>query len=1262
MLIKSIRLSNTLVMLFCLINVVSLSSFANFANFVSFASFASFVNIAAAADSPVTVSVLPFSEEKNNATSWLGTPWLGNAIADLIMQNFAEIPSIHVVDHGHIREYLKELELQQTAFIDQASALQVGKISKASHVISGRFQKNSRGNLRISMLVIETASQSIQQQSVVTGKIQDINELARQLTLKFISKNTSPPTEAVLQRIRRDRTHSLPALEHYYLGLAHYDNARLPEAFGEFYAATEADSSFFAAPFWMGRCLAELGKAPHAIALLSNLYQKAPHQTEGLDAQLLAGELLSRTNPIAAAGVFETLLTQQSTTPHSLFAAAHLAEIRQRHNDLPGAYQALLHIDQMRTKVEQALPSDQQGRQQVNLAPPKRFNPSLRASSYAPWPKALQLYRKAIVQMAQLYLEMLETKPDGPDGMPEKPPRGVFLVDPDAPEIKHDHRRPQAQASIFHERMIGDHWRDDFYILLMPNGLLAKGAELALQGKLTQRHSHHDFSIKLLEFPLPADPVNNWLGVIYGQSEKISRLRKNIPFYGKKFQAIAIRVLENHGKIREWSITPRLVAMPPPEHQAEQQVEQHEQQNKGEKEQQLKNHWVEGKRVASLPFQSAQQQGSVRLPEKKYTILAMASKRNKGLHLVASLESPKDQRIHLYQSSSKDGKTWQSLSRLPINSQSDDLAPQLIRAEDGKLHLFWLSNRRGQGWELWTSNTNQQGGFWSPAQKIVLIALDEISREEKNKNITNNRLPPYSVLQNMQGEWVLASPDARNKELRIMVSRDKQTWLQRSNIKLNKPMRTLALGMDTTGRYTLAILTQGSSLQVLQSNNGHRWHSLSALPEKEYKGFGNPSSSLYSSQLQLDHNGVMTLLFGDRSTGIQYTHLAAHKAPAASDLVRAANLFPFAATQVNLEQVNLEQVDVEQADVGQVDKGYWLMALATAKGIDIRQYKSFHAPLNKENPPHRIIYQESEKDLAGNRWNRIFARPRMITPDVTAVAVGDNGRLWWGIETGVMTLHQDNFLMQDVAQGFFYHHVDQIVPCGQQEEAAFITSSLDKPLFGTSQPDRRNRELRTEQHRLDGDAGITTLVCADNALLAGSAAGRLLTKKRWSWGRKFTNTKKISAMTYDKERKTVWIGTTEGEIFSFRKWWGTKKIPTPTKNAITALVVDTQGLLWAASNGLYHKASNSPDWQKIKNPPYTRVSKLVADKQKGVWMIPGPYESSQGLVYYDNDKAEWFNPPSRPLTAMTDLAASPDGSIWVGTPFHGLYQLQRARP
>ncbi|MCI5211137.1 MAG: hypothetical protein D3910_20670, partial [Candidatus Electrothrix sp. ATG2] len=175
MLIKSI--TNALAILFCLISLISSNA------------------VAAAAVSPVTVSVLPFSEDKSSST-----PWLGNAIADLIMQNFAEIPSIHVVDHEHLTQYLSELELQQTAFVDQATALQIGRISKASHVVSGRLQKDNRDNLHISMLVLETASQSVQQHIEVDGNIKDINELCRQLTLKFISKNTTPPDEAVLQR------------------------------------------------------------------------------------------------------------------------------------------------------------------------------------------------------------------------------------------------------------------------------------------------------------------------------------------------------------------------------------------------------------------------------------------------------------------------------------------------------------------------------------------------------------------------------------------------------------------------------------------------------------------------------------------------------------------------------------------------------------------------------------------------------------------------------------------------------------------------------------------------------------------------------------------------------------------------------------------------------------------------------------------------------------------------------------------------------
>ena len=69
-----------------------------------------------------------------------------------------------------------------------------------------------------------------------------------------------------------------------------------------------------------------------------------------------------------------------------------------------------------------------------------------------------------------------------------------------------------------------------------------------------------------------------------------------------------------------------------------------------------------------------------------------------------------------------DGRAWSALEPLPVNSASDDFAPRLVRAEDGSLRLFWLSSRRGLGWEIWNAR-QPAGGRWSDARRVPLESL-----------------------------------------------------------------------------------------------------------------------------------------------------------------------------------------------------------------------------------------------------------------------------------------------------------------------------------------------------------------------------------------------------------------------------------------------------------------------------------------------------------------------------------------------------------
>src|SRR5262249_5737614 len=69
--------------------------------------------------------------------------------------------------------------------------------------------------------------------------------------------------------------------------------------------------------------------------------------------------------------------------------------------------------------------------------------------------------------------------------------------------------------------------------------------------------------------------------------------------------------------------------------------------------------------------------------------------------------------------SGEDGASWTEAAPLPINSASEDYNPRLVRAEDGTLWLYWISTRRGLGWELWASSS-KDGRSWSDPQRVPL--------------------------------------------------------------------------------------------------------------------------------------------------------------------------------------------------------------------------------------------------------------------------------------------------------------------------------------------------------------------------------------------------------------------------------------------------------------------------------------------------------------------------------------------------------------
>ena len=1215
---------------------------------------------------PVTVSVVPFS-----SASGVEEAWLGKAIADLLSRKLAEAPTFAVLDRERLHDFLDELELQDSGFFGEEDAGRLGRVAKLDQVVYGNFH-NKDGHLSLNLLLVDLATQEGVLTAQVEGSLDDLQELVSELALKVLSLEGLSASQELYQRIRYSATHSLPATEHFYRALDHLDRGRPEEAFGAFHAASQQDPSFLEARLWMGRTLQALGRDDLAIAAYDELGKLPGRQVEQLDALFLKAGLLEADNPERAASGYRELMSHRQATPHSLEAAYRLGVLLTRQGDAAGAYQAFAFVDAVRASLQArrgpgaatrapltsdylaaALLEDARlmlepaasGKTEAQVSEEAAPGPVLRRSRLLDWGHALSLYQDAVLRMASLLPEL---PPETLEADGWSPPRGVYFLSPESPSIAEANFR--AQASLFHEEDYGPNWREKFYVIALPKGYVATGVEMELSGRQLKRSQGTSYAMRLLPFPWPPNYHNAWLGVIYGQARTPSTLRKEIFFHGEARSALAVQFIENHSEIHGWRLKVKLrrqeaLTRPDlPPHDITSRIGA--------------DRFWEGEKVGHLPMEL----GSVASPalplfaylQHPRRSLALANSYLGGLDLVTVSGTLGGQATDLLWSHSDDGVDWSLPEPLPINSVSEDYDPRLLPAEDGGLRLFWLSDRRGRGWELWTSYKARDGLSWDGPTRVPLgeeqiaMALPE--------GMTSVTLPDYAVTQDSRGRWLLAFSGVGTKDISFLGSNDGVDWYALADVTAPEVIRSLVLIENRAGRFVFGGKLQGGSFQLWRSNNLSDWQPVTTRgPEQEDNNF---SRADYPSNLFAEPSGDLLLLTSDAIFGLRYARVNPDQGRLELDLVKDAALEDYAVTALG--------------------DGSYLVALAQGDGIELRRYRRFQSPDNGVNPPAGRIYTEVETDASNNRWHRTFARHRTIRPDVTAIAVEEDGRVWWGIESGIMSVNRSDFFSQEVAEGFFAHAVSDIVPCGDRVYFAAPRAPRDRVALArvtgsvTTTLGRRTA-YATEAISLPAFEGqITALTCFNPqgsgraSLVLGTSGGEMLALHRHEplWRTSVGRSAAVTAIAAD--RGSLFAGTAEGRVYHLT---GDGLVPAaapPGEGAISAMTFDAKGRLWLAKENEGLWVAEPAGWRQLADPssdfPYRSIAALHADPKNGVWVTPSPESLSVGLLQVTDQGIRYFNPPSRRLAKPLGIDVAANGDIWIATALHGFYRLERAVP
>ncbi len=1188
----------------------------------------------------VTLTVMPFTALQGQSQAWLS-----KGLSDLFTKNLGQVDSFVLLERTRMQAFVNELELSQSGLIDKNQALRMGRVARVDQVLYGNYTLSGK-EIRLNAFLLEMDSQAIVQTAQASGKLEQIRKLAQQMSLDLVKNRGIKLSREESEKIRFVATDSIKATEHFYTGMDLFDRGQYADAFGRFFAASKNDPNYWEAHLWMGRLLEAQAQVRESVLTYRKLFKKAPAIVEAQDAMMFAG--LAVENRLHDAGqaieIYKTLSAKKPQTPHNIEALFRLGGLLADKGRFGEAYRAFQKVVDFHKKY-----SSKRLRQRGGL----------RNSSYFSWRHASTLHWDSVRQMIALYPDLTET-------LPRKQwpplPTGAYLMDPKNPVIK---SRKNDIKPFFKDVRPG--WEEYYYAIVVPNGYEFTGVEMEATGRVFKRgtsggQSGDDFRIRVHPFPLARDVHSSWIGALYGQTLKTTTLRKGVTFHGENRKIIVVETGAASAQIDGWQLKGHI------------QKRKRKPQNASPLTAQIGKN-PEALHLSTIPFLSGKFSGSNRenhfyIPKKE---LAMAMARSGRIGLVTLSGALDDAESDLWFSESKDGTTWEAPFRLPINSSSQEYNPQLVPAEDGSLQLFWISKRRGRGWELWTSKLSRNDKWshpsrvpletiepWKPtsvhmAQKTKssakgliksLFSNESKTRRNKFKEFSRVGIPrflEYSVTQNRRGQWVLAYYSYVRNGLVILQSIDLKDWKKISEIDTGAPVFGPSVIQDSKGVYRLALFANSGKVQVYSSNQGRRWS------KKEYslQCYCEPySNEVHSTQLIPKPDGRLTLLLSDNFYGLQYANFDPDKDQPKLDLVSRVRTEPYAITPFK--------------------NGKYLVALKKDRGVGIYQYKNFTT--SSKNSGNGIIYTERSQDPSGNRWERIFAHRRFISSDVTSLAIGPKGRIWWGIESGLMTLNGEVFALQDVSNGFFHNFVTDIAPCS--DSYAWVSSSFHEyPEVGRVNVNPKEYRsfipLKTTRVRIpDARGAISVIKCTDknNGLLVGTTKGQFIHFKNNRAVLKHQFPSAVTAIAENGHGKYS-IGTGKGEIHFVQNDVSIKA--KSFKGRVNDLAVDAQGNLWAAVEGeglsRYQKGKWKTFSTKTSKVAYDRIGTLTPDKSRGVWYVAHGEMRSFGVGFFDGKEHGLYNPSQRFIEKPSSLDVGPKGNVWLGTWFDGVYQLVKSK-
>jgi TolB-like protein len=140
----------------------------------------------------VVVSVLPFDDR----TKLPELSWIKKGLPDLLVAELARLPNVTVVQRDRLEEVIREQALQLSGRVDETSAVQVGRLTGATVLVSGSAAVAGK-TLRMDVQMVGVERGAVLDTASAEGEISDPLAVAKSLTAAVLARLNDAPGRRV---------------------------------------------------------------------------------------------------------------------------------------------------------------------------------------------------------------------------------------------------------------------------------------------------------------------------------------------------------------------------------------------------------------------------------------------------------------------------------------------------------------------------------------------------------------------------------------------------------------------------------------------------------------------------------------------------------------------------------------------------------------------------------------------------------------------------------------------------------------------------------------------------------------------------------------------------------------------------------------------------------------------------------------------------------------------------------------------------------